>query len=151
LSEDVHIFLRAEIDDYLKDVAKEYRKLVGKKVPAEIILIGGASILLNYGFRDVTTDIDALIIAASSMKEAINIVGDKRGLPTGWLNTDFVKTESFSPKLYQYSEYYKTFSNVLEVRTIGAEYLIAMKLRSGRLYKNDISDVVGILAAHADR
>ena len=31
-------------------------------------------------------DIDALILAASGMKEAINIVGDKFDLPNGWLN-----------------------------------------------------------------
>lgn len=30
-----------------------------------MILIGGASVLVNYGFRDMTTDIDAVIQAAS--------------------------------------------------------------------------------------
>jgi len=33
-------------------LAKEFRKLCGKDMPCEIILIGGASILANYGFRD---------------------------------------------------------------------------------------------------
>ena len=28
---------------------------------AEIILIGGASILINYGFREMTYDMDAII------------------------------------------------------------------------------------------
>ena len=46
-------------------------------MPAEITLIGGAAILANYGFRDSTTNIDALIEAASSMKEAINHVTEK--------------------------------------------------------------------------
>ena len=32
-----------------------------------------------------------------------------------------------------------------------AEYLIAMKLRSGRQYKSDLSDVLGILAEHEKR
>ena len=32
-----------------------------------------------------------------------------------------------------------------------AEYLIAMKLRFGRQYKSDLSDVLGILAAHRDK
>ncbi len=48
----------------------------------------------------------------------------------------------------EYTVYYKTFYGVLSVRTISAEYLIAMKLRSGRKYKNDLSDVIGILAEH---
>lgn len=54
-----------------------------------MILIGGASVLLNYGFRNMTTDIDAMIQAASGMKDVINTVGDRFGLPKGWLNTDF--------------------------------------------------------------
>lgn len=54
-----------------------------------------------------------------------------------------MKTASYTPKLRYYSKYYKTFSNVLTVRTVTAEYLVAMKLKSGRKYKNDLSDVVG--------
>ena len=105
-------FTKENLDTYLKELAKEFRRLNGKSMPAEIVLVGGAAILTNYGFRDMTTDIDAVIHAASSMKDAINMVGDKF------------------------------------VRTIAAEYLIAMKLRSGRKYKNDLSDVIGILAEH---
>ena len=141
-------FTKENIDTYLKEVAKEYRKLIGKNMPAEMILIGGASVLINYGFRDITTDIDAVIQAASAMKDVINRVGDRYNLPNGWLNQDFMKTESYSPSLIRFSEYYKTYSNVLTIRTISAEYLIAMKLRSGRQYKSDLSDVIGILAEH---
>ena len=76
-------FTKESIDLYLKEVAKEYRKQAGKKMPAELVLIGGASVLINYGFRNMTTDIDALIQAASAIKEAINRVGDRYGLPNG--------------------------------------------------------------------
>ena len=141
-------FTKDNLDTYLKELAKEFRKLNGTSTPAEIILIGGAAILANYGFRNMTTDIDALIYASSSMKEAINHVGDKFHLPNGWLNTNFVHTGSYSSKLAEHSIYYKTFSNVLQIRAISAEYLIAMKLRSGRKYKNDLSDIIGILAEH---
>ena len=144
-------FTKDNIDIYLKEVAKEYRKLVGKGMPAELILIGGASVLINYGFRNMTTDIDALIRAASSMKDAINRVGDRFSLPSGWLNADFKNTDSYTPKLDQFSVYYKTYSNILSIRTVAAEYLIAMKLRSGRQYKSDLSDVLGILAEHEKR
>ena len=141
-------FTKENIDACLNEVAKEYKRLNGRKTSAEIILIGGSSILVNYQFRASTTDVDALIEASSSIKEAINHVGDKLGLPTNWLNADFVRTNSYSQKIYQFSKYYKTFSNVLSVRTISAEYLIAMKLMAGRVYKNDMSDVVGIIAEH---
>lgn len=139
------VFTKENLDACLSRFAKEFRKLNGTKVSAEIVLIGGAAVLANYGFRDMTYDIDAIIQASSSMKDAINRVGDEMGLPNGWLNSDFTKTKSYSPKLLQYSEYYKRFGYVLEVRTVSGGYLVAMKLMSGRKYKNDISDVIGIL------
>ena len=144
-------FTKETLDTCLKELAKEFRRISGKSMPAEIVLVGGAAILTNYGFRDMTTDIDAMIHAASSMKDAIYRVGDKFNLPNGWLNADFMHTGSYSPKLDEYSVYYKTFYGVLSVRTVSAEYLIAMKLRSGRKYKNDLSDVIGILAEHQKR
>ena len=58
-----------------------------------ILPIGGASILINYGFRDSTYDVDAVIGAASAMKDAINYVTDQLGLPNGWLNDDFQYTK----------------------------------------------------------
>ena len=93
----------------------------------------------------MTYDIDAIIKLSSVMKEAINTVGDRLNLPTGWINTDFINTSSYTPKLIEFSKYYKTFSNILHIRTIASEYLVAMKLRAGRQYKNDFSDVIGIL------
>lgn len=141
-------FTKNNLDRYLKELGKEFRKLNGTRMPAEIILIGGAAILVNYGFREVTYDIDAVIMASSVMKEAINRVGDRLSLPKGWINADFKNTSSYSDKLLEISVYYKTFSNILTVRTVSAEYLVAMKLMSGRKYKNDLSDVVGILWEH---
>lgn len=136
---------KENLDSYLKAVAKQFRKLNGKTMPAEITLIGGASILINYGFRDSTYDVDALIQASSSMKDAINFVTDTMGLPNGWLNEDFKNTKSYTPRLVNYSKYYRTFSNVVTVRTITGEYLVAMKLMAYRQYKHDISDIVGVL------
>ena len=141
-------FTKENLDLYLKELAKEFRKNHGKSMPAEIILIGGASVIINYGFREMTYDMDALINAASSMKGAINAVGDRNGLPNGWLNDDFKNTESFTDRIVQYSKYYRTFYGVLNVRTVTGEYLVAMKLRAGREYKYDRSDVIGILWEH---
>lgn len=144
-------FTKENLDMYLKELAKEFKKRNGKLIPAEIILVGGAAILANYGFREMTSDIDAVIHATSSMEDAVNCVRDKFDLPHGWLNTDFIHTGSYSSKLDEFSVYYKSFYGVMTVRTIRAEYLIAMKLRSGRKYKNDFSDIVGILAEHEKR
>lgn len=146
--EDEKKLTKDNLDFYLKELAKEFRKINGTGMPAELILVGGAAVLANYGFRDMTTDIDAVIHASSSMHDAIVHVGDRYNLPYGWLNTDFMRTNSYSSKIDEVSEYYHTYSNILEIRTINAEYLIAMKLRSGRKYKRDLSDIVGILAEH---
>ena len=138
-------FTKENLDQYLKELAKEFRKRYGKTVPAEVILIGGAAVLVNYGFREKTYDMDAIIVSASSMKDIINYVGDKFGLPDGWLNTDFMNTASYTPRITQYSKYYHTYANTVTFRTISGEYLIAMKLKSGRKYKYDRSDIIGIL------
>lgn len=138
-------FTKENLDKYLNELAKEFKKKNVKNMPAEIVLIGGASVIVNYGFREMTYDMDALIIASSTMKEAIQTVGDRYGLPRGWLNDDFIRTKSFTDKIIQYSKFYRSFYRVLDVRTVTGEYLVAMKLKSGRQYKYDRSDVIGIL------
>ena len=140
-----HEITKENIDEILKDLGKEFRKQNGTRQKAELIIVGGASVVLNYGFRNSTEDIDAYMHTSSAMADAVSIVGDKYDLPPKWLNSEFTRTESFSPKIEQYSQYYRTFSNVLEVRTIEREYLVAMKLKSFRDYKTDKSDIVGIM------
>ena len=131
---------------------KELTKVIWKNkrnsdVTYELILIGGASILVNYEFRNSTSDVDCIDVNNILMNDAIIKVAEKYDLPTDWINTDFKITKSYSDKLINYSTYYKTFGNgTLEIRTIKDEYLIAMKLVSGRKYKNDISDIVGIIS-----
>ena len=58
-------FTKENLDSYLKELAKEYRKLNGKTMPAEIILIGGPSVLANYGFRNImyNTNIKTLCLS----------------------------------------------------------------------------------------
>ena len=137
-------FTKNNLEYYLKELAKEYRKR-GHGIPAEMILVGEASVLLNYDFRVSSYDIDASYESEAVMKEAINAVGDRFGLPNGWVNDDFKKTISYTPKIVQYSEYYRTFSHALSIRTVRAEHLVAMKLMSGRQYKKDLSDIAGIV------
>ena len=44
-------FTKDNLDIYLKELAKELRKIDRSGMPVEIILVGGAAILENYGFR----------------------------------------------------------------------------------------------------
>ena len=145
MSNDFSGFNKENVGDYFKELSKEIKKEFGRQANIELIVVGGASILLNYGFRESTQDIDAFVATHSSIKEAINRVGDKFNLPNGWINSDFKQTLSFSPKLIQVSKPYRTYNQVLSVRTVSEEYLVAMKLASFRQYKTDSSDIIGII------
>lgn len=130
----------------LNDFAKEFRKQNGSKTPAEIIIVGGASIVSNYGFREATQDIDIVAQGSSAIQDAILKISDSHHLPTDWMNADFIKTASYSDKIIEHSSHYRSYyGGLLEIRTIRDEYLIAMKMMSGREYKHDISDIIGIL------
>lgn len=135
---------KESIELYLKELAKKLKQKTKNKSVCEVIIVGGASVVINYGFRLSTTDVDVYASNISVLKECVNEIADSYGLPNDWLNSDFVQSKSFSEKIREYSTYYKLFSNILEVRTLKGEYLIAMKLKSFRNYKKDISDIIGI-------
>lgn len=141
---------RESLDHYLYLVAKEYKGKAKKVTTAELVLVGGAAIIINYSFRGQTTDIDAMILAASHIRDAISHVADDNGLDRDWLNDDFKKTSSYSDKLALYSKPYKTFCGCVNVRVVDGACLIAMKVRSFRQYKHDISDIVGVLKEHEE-
>lgn len=136
---------RDNLDYYLTALGKEYKKL--SKHPVQIVLVGGGAIFIRYSFRIMSLDLDGLLYPykSDSLKHAIRIVADKYNIPYGWLNDDFIKTDSYSKNIFIYSDYYKTYSNLIEVRIIDAIHLIAMKLKSFRSFKRDQSDIVGIL------
>ena len=140
-------FTKEELEKVFRDIGKELKKkLKGNKFSYELIVVGGASILLNYSFRMSTIDVDCLDVNDALMNEIVDEVGDKYNLPSGWINTDFVNTNSYTPKLVQYSSFYKSYSNdSLVVRTIKDEYLVAMKMVAARKYKHDYSDIYGII------
>jgi predicted DNA-binding transcriptional regulator len=131
--------------DILSDLGKEYKKRGGKNTPAEIIITGGAAILMQYSYRQSSYDVDAIIHASGAIKDAANAVAEKYGLAHDWLNSDFMRTTSYSKKLEQHSRYVATRSNILTIRVVDAEYLLATKLKSGREYKHDLSDIAGII------
>ena len=138
------------IHELLKEFANKYRKY-GKNQHAELIIVGGASILLNYGFRDSTIDIDAVINTASSAKDIILDISQKHGIQDDWLNDDFKYTKSFSKQLSLISDHYCYYNNKeLEIRTVKAEYLIAMKMMSYREFSRDVSDIAGIMIAETE-
>lgn len=138
---------RDSLEFYLHELAKTYHQLNKHSELIEIIIVGGASILINYDFRISTYDVDCFMSNYSILKRAINIVTDRYELYNGWINTDFKSTKSYSHKLREYSTFYKKWYS-LEFRTIKDEYLVAMKLVSAREYKHDLVDIKGIIDFH---
>ena len=59
--------------------------------------------------------------------------------------------EFTAEKMNDQDYYILTLAAIVTIRTVAAEYLIAMKLRSGRQYKSDLSDILGVLAEHEKR
>lgn len=141
----------SNINKILNEFAKQYKKCCGN-TPAEIIIVGGGSIVINYQFRNMTQDLDVILKTASGVKDAIFNTSEKLGLPEDWMNTDFKFLSSYSDKLEEVSKYYRCLNNgTLEIRTIQAEYLIAMKMQSGREYGNDIPDIIGIIKCEKEK
>ena len=98
-------FTKEDLDFIFNELAKEFKKITHRKSEAEILLVGGASVLINYDFRSMTTDFDAYIHAPSAIKDAMNQIRDRLNLPDGWLNDDFIKTNSYTPKLLEHAKY----------------------------------------------
>ncbi len=78
---------RAEIVAALTALAEE---LEGRGISAEMYVVGGAAIALAFDERRATRDIDAVFEPKAAVYEAAVVVGERLGLPGGWLN-DAVK------------------------------------------------------------
>ncbi len=137
------------IETLLKEMANKYRKIDKKGYqPVDIIIVGGGSIILNYGFRPSTVDVDAIIKASNVINDIALSLSYKYEISSHWFNADFTILSSYSPRLLEVSEYYKSYNNdKFNIRTVKSEYLIAMKMQSGRFYNDDIPDIVGIIAS----
>ena len=90
------LFEKEKLDKAIEELSSEYKKISHNEKISRIILVGGASILLNYNFRKTTGDIDASIYSSKEMLSAINNVAIKNKFPNDWINTDFENSSSYS-------------------------------------------------------
>ena len=95
--------------------------------------------VLAYGSRHSTRDIDALVIAPSTVREAAQRVADRNNLPATWLN-DGVK--GFSSATHLELQELLVF-DYLRVVMPPPEYILAMKCLAARvgLDSHDAEDV----------
>lgn len=132
------------INFYLNQLSKEIKKMF-KGMSVDLIIVGGASILINYDFRDFTYDIDIIKQKTLDIKSIITKISEKNGLRYDWLNDKFMYSKTYSDNLYKVREFYRGFNGVLNVYTVKDIYLLVMKMISYREDTNDYDDVINLI------
>jgi hypothetical protein len=54
---------------------------------SRIYIVGGAALMLGFGFRDATKDIDAVITPRSEIMSVVAEIARRRNLTDDWLNS----------------------------------------------------------------
>lgn len=139
-----NLLKRDDLDQLFTKLAAEYIELGGSK-EVEIYLVGGAAIILNFDFRMSTIDVDAMFKDNDILEIAIQNVSQKNGLPSDWLNKDFITTPSYSPKIIDKAKKYAVYHNIIFVYLLEPKYLIAMKLKSSRPTGGDLDDIIKMI------
>ena len=116
-------------------------------VQLEMCLYGGSALLLAYGSRESSKDIDAIMRPSEVGKRLAKAVADRLELHEEWLNDDVKRFVSdlgtFAP--LQIEELEAAAKRQLKITRASANYLLAMKCLACRLpmpgYPGDIEDI----------
>jgi hypothetical protein len=119
-------FSKAELERMLSLLNEQLQK---NGVTGEVCVVGGAAMILAFGSRESTRDIDALAIAPASVRTAVAQIAEANGFPQNWLN-DGAKGFA-SGQSTELKEILK-FSH-LRVVAPPAEYILAMKCLAARV------------------
>jgi hypothetical protein len=118
---------RTDILRALAALADEIQAVSGAN---ELVVVGGAAMVLLYGARESTKDVDALIISpggAEEVRAGARRVGESLGLPDDWLNDaakGYVHGLALGEVILE--------TPALRVRTLAPHQLLAMKLSAWR-------------------
>ncbi len=105
-------------------------QLLKNGVTGEVCIVGGAAMILAFGSRESTRDIDALVMAPAGVREAVAQVAEANGLSPNWLN-DGAKgfASGISPVLKEFLR----FSPLRVVAPPAECILLAMKCLAARV------------------
>lgn len=134
---------REFINNLLYELAKKLNK-VYKHQPISITVVGGAAIILQSEFRDVTEDIDIVKDKLLDIKQSALEISEKFDLNNDWINDNFMYSKSFSKKYVKYIKLYKTIYN-LSIYVLDLKAVACMKMIAGRDGTNDLSDIKSIV------
>lgn len=126
---------KQEIEKYLLLVGQE---LQTQGITLDLLLLGGAAMLIEVGNRESTQDVDTYFVSnAAALLRASAKVAQREQLPDGWLNTAAAGfTYNFIKKPDMVS--WKVFSG-LHVYLPSLDYLFVTKVMAGR--RKDDEDI----------
>ena len=111
---------------FLSDVLEQ------RGIQGEIVLYGGAAMMLAFDARQATRDVDAVFKPEQLVQEAAHDVSIQYGAPLGWLNDAVAAFVSDREDL----RFLMEFSH-LRIYHAAPEYLLAMKCMSMRVGRGD--------------
>jgi hypothetical protein len=128
--------LKEEILLYLEELSQELGK---ENLKGEILVFGGAAMVLAFNARPSTKDVDALFQPKSKIYELSKRIAEKHQLSPDWLNDSvkgFITSDSFGYNLFI------RYENI-SIYVPEPEYLLAMKSISMRIGvdSSDLEDV----------
>jgi hypothetical protein len=113
----------------------------------ELCIYGGSAMMLAYGARDATKDVDVIAKPSEDAHRLALRVAERLGLQPDWLNDDVRRYTSidgtFAPM--QIQELETTAKQRLKITRPSASYLLAMKCLAGRSplpgFAGDLDDI----------
>ncbi|HIJ82633.1 MAG TPA: hypothetical protein HPQ00_00325 [Magnetococcales bacterium] len=111
--------------------------LMEKEIKGEILIFGGAAMILAFDARPATKDVDAIFKPKTAMIDAIKRIAEELHLPEDWLN-DAVK--GFTSSRGDTRLLFGLPNLAIYVPT--TEYLLAMKALSARVDSADKDDFI---------
>lgn len=109
----------------------------------EIVLLGGAAMLIELGNRESTYDVDAFFVSDfTALVKASAVVAAQENLPDGWLNSAAVGF-TYNFKKQPEKNLWKSFPG-LDVYIVSLDYLFVTKIMAGR--QKDREDIKALAA-----
>lgn len=128
-----------QILEMLKELA---RRLEAHDVAADLYLVGGAAMALEYNSRRTTMDIDALYFPEQTVTQVAREMAADLGLDPAWLNS---AARAWIPDGADEETVPVRVADNLRLRVASPRYLLAMKLAAGR--DQDIPDIAVLCTA----
>jgi hypothetical protein len=123
-------------DDIRELLIELSRRLQARGAAADIYLVGGAAIAVEFDSRRSTTDIDAVYKPEQTVQELATDMAAELGLDPRWLNN---AARAYIPDGEDLEAAEVAIANNLMLRVASPRFLLAMKLAAGR--DRDIPDI----------